>query len=76
MQAYCGTSSDVASNFQVTLDPVAPIAGQNMTMRFDYTLNSAVTGGKAIYKANLSEWVGGCGQSCRVPGMGKTENSL
>ncbi|NBR60513.1 hypothetical protein EB118_09715 [bacterium] len=50
----CGGPNDLATINNYGIVPDTPIAGQNMTLWIDYTLKQDVTGGIAVYEANLN----------------------
>ena len=45
----CGSSSDLAQNLVISIEPDSPTAGQDVTTKFSYDLISEVTGGEASY---------------------------
>jgi hypothetical protein len=50
----CGGPNDLATINNYGLVPEIPTAGENMTLWIDYTLKQDVTGGTAVYEANLN----------------------
>lgn len=50
----CGTSNDLAVVNNYGLNPDNPVANQNFSLWIDYTLNTDVQGGLAMYEANMN----------------------